>query len=438
MNLSQEAGESSSDLLFVNFNQDATSLAVGTKHGYKLFPLNSVSHFEPSFEKDGGEMCIIERLFSSSLVAMVELSNPRKLRVCHFKKNSEICTYSYPDTILSVKLSRQRLVVVLRQNLYIHNIRDMKVMHTIRDTPKNPGGLCALSPDNDNGFLAYPGSNQNGEIQVFDAVNLKAVAVIPAHESPLAALAFNGAGTKLASASATGTVIRVFNIPQGDKLLEFRRGMKRFIQINSLSFSSDDMYLVSSSSTETVHVFRLIEPPQERPAEEQQGWMSYLTALARNKMPTQMADTFSQSRAFAQMKLPRPGLKSVCTVACIDGVHRVLVATSEGTLYIGNIEPRDGGECRIIKEFRLYGGDASQYPDEEDLVPSGAGLASEPNYRQQSYAAMAATPQQQKQHSPPPPPPSGSSPPHSDRRSHSLEHQEDDETPPSTHTIVSS
>ena len=44
---------------------------------------------------------------------------------------------------------------------------------------------------------------QNGEIQVFDAVNLKAVAVIPAHESPLAALAFNGAGTKLASASAT-------------------------------------------------------------------------------------------------------------------------------------------------------------------------------------------------------------------------------------------
>ena len=46
------------------------------------------------------------------------------------------------------------------------------------------------------------------------------------------------------------------------------------------------------------------------------------------------------------------------------------MATSEGTLYIGNIEPRDGGECRIIKEFRLYGGDASQYPDEEDLVPS--------------------------------------------------------------------
>ncbi len=33
-------------------------------------------------------MCIVERLFSSSLVALVELSNPRKLRVCHFKVNT--------------------------------------------------------------------------------------------------------------------------------------------------------------------------------------------------------------------------------------------------------------------------------------------------------------------------------------------------------------
>ena len=44
---------------------------------------------------------------------------------------------------------------------------------------------------------------QNGEVQVFDAVNLKAVAVIHAHDSPLAALAFNYSGTKLASASTT-------------------------------------------------------------------------------------------------------------------------------------------------------------------------------------------------------------------------------------------
>ena len=39
-------------------------------------------------------------------MAIVSLSSPRKLKVCHFKKSSEICNYSYPNTILAVKLNR--------------------------------------------------------------------------------------------------------------------------------------------------------------------------------------------------------------------------------------------------------------------------------------------------------------------------------------------
>ena len=84
----------------------------------------------------------------------------RKLKICHFKKGTEICNYSYSNTILAVKLNRLRLIVCLEESLYVHNIRDMKVLHTIRDTPPNPQGLCALSVSNDNCFLAYPGSSQ--------------------------------------------------------------------------------------------------------------------------------------------------------------------------------------------------------------------------------------------------------------------------------------
>jgi autophagy-related protein 18 len=52
------------------------------------------------------DICIVERLFSSSLVAVVSLTSPRKLKVCHFKKGTEICNYSYSNTILAVKLNR--------------------------------------------------------------------------------------------------------------------------------------------------------------------------------------------------------------------------------------------------------------------------------------------------------------------------------------------
>ena len=61
----------------------------------------------------------------------------------------------------------QRLVVCLEESLYIHNIRDMKVIHVITSTPPNPSGLIALSADTSNFcFLAYPGHSHTGQLQV--------------------------------------------------------------------------------------------------------------------------------------------------------------------------------------------------------------------------------------------------------------------------------
>ena len=55
-----------------------------------------------------------------------------------------ILQHTYPSAVLSVKMNRLRLVVCLEESLYIHNIRDMSILHTIRDTPPNPRGVCAL------------------------------------------------------------------------------------------------------------------------------------------------------------------------------------------------------------------------------------------------------------------------------------------------------
>ena len=56
--------------------------------------------------------------------------------------------------------------------------------------------------------------------------------MIPAHDSPLAALAFSPSGSRIATASEKGTVIRVFNSADGQKLFEFRRGVKRCVDIS--------------------------------------------------------------------------------------------------------------------------------------------------------------------------------------------------------------
>ena len=142
-------------------------VAVGTAGGYRLHSINSTDAMDLVHRDEEPDVYIAERLFSSSLVAVVSTSNPRTLRVCHFKKGTEICRYSYNDKIRAVRMNRSRLVVCLEESLYIHNIRDMKVIHIITSTPPNPTGLIALSADTSNFcFLAYPGHSHTGQLQV--------------------------------------------------------------------------------------------------------------------------------------------------------------------------------------------------------------------------------------------------------------------------------
>lgn len=51
-----------------------------------------------------------------------------------------------PHVLLLCPRLSQRLIVCLEESLYIHNIRDMKVLHTIRETPPNPTGEQGRAP----------------------------------------------------------------------------------------------------------------------------------------------------------------------------------------------------------------------------------------------------------------------------------------------------
>lgn len=153
----------------------------------------------------------------------------------------------------------------------------MSLLYTIPTSP-NPNAICALSPSSENCYIAYPmpkpredsGERRpahapplpnyvapsSGEVLVFDTVSLKAVNVIEAHRSPLCCVALNSEGTLLATASETGTIIRVFSVPRGQKLYQFRRGTYPST-IYSMSFNLGSTLLCVSSTSETVHIFRL-------------------------------------------------------------------------------------------------------------------------------------------------------------------------------------
>lgn len=88
-------------------------------------------------------------LFCTSLVAIVGTADsgpsasPRRLQIVNTKRQSTICELLFPTTILAVKLNRRRLVVVLEDEIYIYDISNMKLLHTIETSP-NPQGESYL------------------------------------------------------------------------------------------------------------------------------------------------------------------------------------------------------------------------------------------------------------------------------------------------------
>lgn len=182
--------------------------------------------------------------------------------------------------MLAVRLNRKRLAVVLEEEIYLYDISNMSLLSTIATSP-NPTAICALSPSSENCYIAYPLPNPrddtgdkrpthapplstyvpptSGKVLIFDTLTLKAVNVIEAHRSPLCCIALNSEGTLLATASETGTIIRVFGVPHGQKLYQFRRGTYPST-IYSMSFNLSSTLLCVSSTSDTVHIFRLAGP----------------------------------------------------------------------------------------------------------------------------------------------------------------------------------
>lgn len=140
--------------------------------------------------------------------------------------------------------------------------------------------IVALSPSSDPSYLAYPSpvpspnsalstnqhqsgpaaapnaAPQSGDALIFDTRSLSVVNVIQAHKTPIALLSINSSGSMLATCSTKGTVIRVFGLPNAEKLYQFRRGMQG-ARIHSITFNTVSTLLAVSSATDTVHIFKL-------------------------------------------------------------------------------------------------------------------------------------------------------------------------------------
>ena len=158
--------------------------------------------------------------------------------------------------MLAVRLRRDRIVVVLESVIKVFTFTTSPTQLHIFDTCQNPLGLCSLSPSCDNSVLAMPGTRP-GHLHLVDLQTADSPPLdIAAHDSSLSIIQINVQGSKVATASTKGTLIRVFDTSSGNILTELRRGSQP-ATIFCVNFNSDSSLLCVASDHGTLHIFSI-------------------------------------------------------------------------------------------------------------------------------------------------------------------------------------
>ncbi|RLN66967.1 hypothetical protein BBJ29_006910 [Phytophthora kernoviae] len=365
---------SHTDLLFLSFNQEASCISVGTRQGFGIY---NCEPFGKCFQENIGGIGIAEMLYCTSLVALVGAGDqpafsPRRLRVWNTKTGAAICDLNFVTAVLAVRMNRQRLVAVLERKIYIFDISTMKILETL-DTSPNPKALCVLSP-HDNGHLAFPSGASPGEIVLYDANNLSVLNAFQAHRTAPVAMAFNPQGTLLATASESGTLIRVFSVPSGKKVAAFRRGSYG-AQVYCLAFNESSTVLCASSDTGTIHFFSLTGA--ESSATGSFGHFTPITStlavagstfgstvFASNfddvagvmsaYLPSSFSGIAEGTRDFAYARLRSTGVPNQCAIHgprdSDNPIVQLYVATADGYFYEYSLNLAVGGKCKLERE----------------------------------------------------------------------------------------
>eukprot|EP01094_Clydonella_sp_ATCC50884_P019327 TRINITY_DN3745_c0_g4_i4.p1 TRINITY_DN3745_c0_g4~~TRINITY_DN3745_c0_g4_i4.p1 ORF type:complete len:379 (+),score=109.82 TRINITY_DN3745_c0_g4_i4:237-1373(+) len=362
MELEEESARATG-ISFASFNQNQSCLCLGTVVGCNVYNLNQKLTKCASIDSIAGGLRVAKMLFSTSLMAVVPADKPRQVQLLDAQRvnSGPILLLHYVTPVLTLFLNMSRLVVVLENKIHLYDIKKMESIFTI-DTNPNPHGICALSSTDDS-LIAYPNSDEDGTVVLFDGKQLEVINMFPAHATRLRLLRFNNDGTLLASASEKGTVIHINEVGPGSKIRRrvgytntvassattagdglserdtyaFRRGSFP-AHITDVAFSPDSSLMCCASLSGTVHVFKL------------QRAHNAQSSLVSSYLPTMLAGMWEPQRSFAVAHGPS---ENTCIIGMSENNRELRVFAQDGKLRTYKINLEEGGEGEMVQETDL-------------------------------------------------------------------------------------
>ena len=413
---SDQYSDKNDTLLTMSFNQDGGCLAIGTASGFRIC---NVHPFQETFRRNlgfqmpstpsdraggSGGIARIEMLYRTNLLALTGHHStashsqypPNKVLIYDDHSQRTIGELSFRQKVLVTKLRRDRIVVVLRDRVYVYNFSDLGLLDKVH-TGDNPTGLIGLSLDNwgvgggggggekasnvlggstnsnlgaRNGLVLACPSTQRGQVRV-ELYGLRRTTFVDAHESALGALALSVDGSLLATASERGTVIRLYDtrgvtvgggrsassmnnasgstasVSSSVPLKEFRRGVER-ATISCLTFSLDSRWLGCASDHGTVHVFQAQDPNSTN---NESSTQSNSKTKARSSSMTGKAMRMLPKLVSSPKKFLMDGEHSYAQVRGVPHPRAIVfVPDKERTIAVAGTDDYDNGVL-LLAEF---------------------------------------------------------------------------------------
>uniref|UniRef100_A0AAZ3NZJ9 WD repeat domain phosphoinositide-interacting protein 4 n=1 Tax=Oncorhynchus tshawytscha TaxID=74940 RepID=A0AAZ3NZJ9_ONCTS len=210
-NMAQPRGVNS-----LQFNQDQSCFCCAMETGVRIYnvePLIEKGHLD---HEQVGSVAQCSMLHRSNLLAVVGGGvNPKfseisvliwdDAREGRDPKDKLVLEFTFTKPVLAVRMRHDKIIIVLKNRIYVYSFPDNPVKLFEFDTRDNPKGLCDLCPSLEKQLLVFPG-HKCGSLQL--------VVILSHHFSFL-------------------------------------------LSLTSINFSHDSSFLCASSDKGTVHIFAL-------------------------------------------------------------------------------------------------------------------------------------------------------------------------------------